>query len=212
MYPTETEQRFQIGFQVGDVARSLHPDGILIDTPDAAEALALTRKALAEHPDRPLFEAAFQRDGVLVRADLLLPEADGYRLREVKASTRVKDEHREDCAIQAWVIGAALPLTGVELAHVDTAFVYPGDGDYHGLLKSNPLDGDVADPVCPPCPSGSPTPALPWPERNRPSPSARSAIAPTSVRSSPIAAPVNRPSPTIRSVACPGSRANGCKA
>ncbi|MDG4597567.1 MAG: hypothetical protein P9F75_18090 [Candidatus Contendobacter sp.] len=46
----ETEQRFQIGFQVGDVARSLCPDGILIDTPDAAEALALTRKALAENP------------------------------------------------------------------------------------------------------------------------------------------------------------------
>jgi hypothetical protein len=122
----ETEQRFQIGFQVGDVARILHPDGILIDTPDATEALALTRRALAEHPDRPLFEAAFQRDGVLVRADLPLPEADGYRLREVKASTRVKDEYPADCAIQAWVIGAALPLTGVELAHVDPAFVYPG--------------------------------------------------------------------------------------
>jgi hypothetical protein len=140
----ETEQRFQIGFQVGDVARSLHPDGILIDTSGAGEALALTQKALAEHPDRPLFEAAFQRDGVLIRADLLLLEADGYRWREVKASTRLKDEHREDCAIQAWVIGAALPLTGVELAHVNTAFVYPGDGDYRGLLKSNPLDGDVA--------------------------------------------------------------------
>ncbi len=140
----ETEQRFQIGFQVGDVARSLCPDGILIDTPDTGEALALTRRALAEHPDRPLFEAAFQRDGVLVRADLLLPEADGYRLREVKASTQVKDEHREDCAIQAWVIGGTLPLTGVELAHVDTIFVYAGDGDYHGLLQSNPLDGDVA--------------------------------------------------------------------
>ena len=64
----ETVQRFQIGFQVGEIARSLHPDGTLIDTPDAGEALALTRQALAEHPDRPLFEAAFQRDGVLVRA------------------------------------------------------------------------------------------------------------------------------------------------
>jgi hypothetical protein len=139
-----TGQRLQIGFQVGDVARGLYPDGVLIDTLDAGEALALTQRALVEHPGRPLFEAAFQRDGVLVRADLLLPESGGYRLREVKASTRVKDEHREDCAIQAWVIGAALPLTGVELAHVDTAFVYPGDDDYRGLLKSNPLDGDVA--------------------------------------------------------------------
>lgn len=140
----ETEQRFLIGFQVGDIARSLHPDGVLIGASDAGEALTLTRRALAEHPGRPLFEAAFQHDGVLIRADLLLPEADGYRLREVKASTRLKDEHQDDCAIQTWVIGAALPLTGVELAHVDTAFVYPGNGDYRGLLKSNPLDGDVA--------------------------------------------------------------------
>ena len=140
-----TGQRLQIGFQVGDVARGLYPDGILIDTPDAGEALAWTQRALVDHLGQPLFEATFQRDGVLVRADLLLPESGGYRLREVKASTRVKDEHREDCAIQAWVIGAALQLAGVELAHVDTAFVYPGGGDYRGLLKPNPVDADVAD-------------------------------------------------------------------
>ena len=140
----ETEQRLQIGFQVGDIARTLHPDGVSINTPDPREALALTRRALAEHPDRPLFEATFQRDGVLVRADLLLPETGGYRLREVKASTSLKDEHRADCAIQAWVIGATLSLTGVELAHVDTAFVYPGGGDYRGLLSPNPVDEDIA--------------------------------------------------------------------
>ena len=147
----ETEQRLQIGFQVGDIARTLHPDGVFIDTPDPREALALTRRALAAQPDRPLFEATFQRDGVLVRADLLLPETGGYRLREVKASTSVKDEHRADCAIQAWVIDATLPLTGVELAHVDTAFVYPGGGDYRGLLSPNPVDTDIASllPVVP---------------------------------------------------------------
>jgi len=141
----ETERRFQIGFQVGDVARSLHPDGILIEGEDLAEALALTRRALAEQPGRPLFEATFQRGGVLVRADLLLPETGGYRLREVKASTRVKAEHRADCAIQAWVVGESVPLTGVDLAHVDSAFVYPGGGDYRGLLKPSGLDADVAD-------------------------------------------------------------------
>jgi hypothetical protein len=41
------------------------------------------------------------------------------------------------------VIGATLSLTGVELAHVDTAFVYPG-GDYRGLLSPNPVDEDIA--------------------------------------------------------------------
>ena len=140
----ETEQRFEIGFQVGDIARSLYPNGLLIEGEDLVEALELTRLALAEQPERPLFEAAFQRDNVLIRADVLLPEYGGYRLREVKASTRVKDEYYADCAIQSWVASASVKLTGVELAHVDNTFVYPGSGDYRGLLKPNALDADIA--------------------------------------------------------------------
>lgn len=140
----ETEQRFEIGFQVGDIARSLYPDGLLIEGEDLAEALELTRRALAENPKRTLFEAAFQRENVLIRADVLLPEAGGYRLREVKASTRVKQEYYADCAIQSWVASASVNLTGVELAHVDNTFVYPGNGDYRGLLKPNALDAEVA--------------------------------------------------------------------
>jgi len=152
-FSAETEQRFHIGFQVGDIARCLHPDGVLIDAEDLREALEATRQALMQHPDRPLFEAAFQRDGVLVRVDVLLPEAGGYRLREVKASTSVKEEHVLDCAIQAWVTGATIPLTGVELAHVDNTFVYPGGGDYRGLLKPNSLDRELND-VLPLIPDG----------------------------------------------------------
>ncbi len=143
-FSEETEQRFQIGFQVGDIARSLHPDGILIEGENLVETLELTRQALAEHPDRPLFEATFQRDNVLVRADVLLPEAGGYRLCEVKASTKVKNEHYADCAIQAWVIGGSVTVTGVELAHVDNTFVYPGSGNYQGLLKPEVLDADLS--------------------------------------------------------------------
>ena len=141
----DTEQRFEIGFQVGDIAQSLYPDGLLIEGENLAEALELTRQAIANHPDQPLFEATFQRDNVLIRADVLLPEAGGYRLREVKASTRVKDEYYADCAIQAWVTGASIPLTGVELAHVDNTFIYPGGGDYRGLLKPNVLDADLVN-------------------------------------------------------------------
>ena len=76
-------------------------------------------------PDRPLFEAAFAHDGVLVRIDLLVPESGAYRMAEVRASTRVKDYHLTDCAVQTWVCQQSeLPLRRVELAHVDAAFVY----------------------------------------------------------------------------------------
>ena len=80
----EVERGFQIGYEVGEVAQSLFPEGLLIgDDDDLSAALAATQAALTAHPARPLFEATFQHDGVLVRADLLLPTPSGYRLVEV---------------------------------------------------------------------------------------------------------------------------------
>jgi hypothetical protein len=134
---------FGYGHSVGAVAQALQPDGILIETDNLSDALAATRRAMAEQPDRPIFEATFEHEGLLIRADVLTPEADGYRMTEVKASTRVKDYHLIDCAIQTWVCQQAdIPITRTEVAHVDTGFVYPGGGDYRGLF--HPVDVSTA--------------------------------------------------------------------
>lgn len=140
---TETERAFQVGYAVGEVARQLHPGGILIETDDLREALRQTQEAVSGSPGVPLFEATFQRDGVLVRADLLLPEAAGYRMVEVKAATSVKDYYLADVAIQRWVTSGAIPLTGVDIAHVDNQFIYPGGGDYRGLLHQEPVEAET---------------------------------------------------------------------
>ena len=137
------ERNFQIGFEVGEVARGLYPDGILIDSADLGQALAATREALDRYPQRPIFEATFERERVLVQVDLLLPEGERHRMVEVKASTGVKPYHRDDCAIQAWVVGTARPLAGVELTHIDNRFVYGGGGAYAGLFRHNPLDEEI---------------------------------------------------------------------
>lgn len=81
-----TQARFNTGNQVGEIARSLYPDGVLIDTDNLQQALRDTAEVLATSPTLPIFEATFDYDGVLVRADLLLPEIGGYRLVEVKSS------------------------------------------------------------------------------------------------------------------------------
>lgn len=129
-----TEARLAAGTHVGDVARDLHLDGLLIDCGDLGQCLADTAQALAASK-RPLFEATFQFDGVLIRADLLLPDEGGYRLAEVKSSSMVKDYHIDDAAVQAWVARkAGVPLTRIEIAHIDNSFVYPGGGDYRGLF------------------------------------------------------------------------------
>lgn len=135
---------FANGHEVGEAARALVPGGVLIEPPnnDLAEALRLTRELIAARPHRPLFEATFERDGLLVRADILLPGPDGWTLAEVKSSGAVKDYHPTDVAIQRWAMegaSAGLALARTELWHIDTGWTYAGDGRYEGLLVREDL-------------------------------------------------------------------------
>ena len=55
-------------------------------------------------------------------ADIMLPDGDdadrSWRMVEVKSSTSVKDYHRDDIAIQAFVaLAAGVPLKSIAVAH-----------------------------------------------------------------------------------------------
>ncbi len=146
-----TEASFRTGHQVGDVARRLYDrtgKGVLIDVDrrDIPGTLARTVEVLKDR--RPVFEAGFSANGALAFADILLPvtrqSTPQWRMVEVKASGSVKDHYHDDCAVQAYVARkAGLPLASIALAHVDTKWVYPGDGDYDGLLIEQDLTKDV---------------------------------------------------------------------
>jgi len=132
-----TAMAFSVGDQVGEVARSLFPTGILITGDDnLREAIAQTRTALSSRPRRPIFEGTFSHDGVLIRADLLFPEKRGFRMAEVKSAASVKEYHLADTAIQSWVAReAGLDVRKFEVAHIDTSFVYQGNNDYSGFFR-----------------------------------------------------------------------------
>ncbi|MCX7960970.1 MAG: DUF2779 domain-containing protein [Burkholderiales bacterium] len=136
-----TEQLFAFGHRLNEVARSLEPDGTLIGHgDDPGRALVETRAALAQPGDRTLFEPAFVHEGILVRADILRRRKGRHALVELKASTEPKPHHAFDCAVQAYVIeGSGLQLGEIALAHVNSEFVYPGGGDYRGLLCSTDI-------------------------------------------------------------------------
>jgi hypothetical protein len=140
-----TEAAFATGNQVGDVAHSIYGTDDSVFIPFAGglgHALKKTRRLLAEGPAYPIFEATLQHAGVLVRIDALLPDGDGWRIVEVKASTSVKDQHVFDCTVQRWVFeGLGHKLTTIALAYVDNTFVYTGDEDYAGLL----IESDQTD-------------------------------------------------------------------
>lgn len=133
------------GHTVGEVARSLYPDGILIESGDLSQDLQDTQRLLQEQPHRPLFEATFAAGGLLVRADLFLPDEGGYRLVEAKSSTQAKPHQVLDASIQAWVVRqAGVPLTRVEVAHINNQFVYPGNIDYRGLFLHQSIDKEAS--------------------------------------------------------------------
>lgn len=146
-----TQASYAVGHSVGDIARRIYDkDGkaALIDVGTEGFDGALARSQTLLASTRPIFEAGFSASGAIAFADVLLPVRRGgrklWRMVEVKSSTSVKDYHRSDAAIQAFVAREAMvPLAGIALAHIDNSWVYPGNDDYAGLLVENDLTDEA---------------------------------------------------------------------
>lgn len=120
-------KRFDIGENVGDIARRLYDpenEGILIERqPGAGNAGAIAKTAELLSTPRPLFEAGFCAEGALAFADILLPARKnrrlGWKMIEIKSSGSLKDYHLDDAALQSFVARkAGLPLLSLALAHI----------------------------------------------------------------------------------------------
>lgn len=142
-----TETSFRIGYSVGDLARRLYDPqakGSLIDVQSEGFDGAFKRSLQLLETGQPIFEAGFSAGGAMAFADVMLPVRRqgkrAWRMVEVKSSTSVRDYHRDDVAVQAFVAKAAgVRLAGVAVAHIDSSWVYPGEGNYQGLLIEHDL-------------------------------------------------------------------------
>ena len=143
----QTESLWATGHQVGNIAKQLYGTADSVEIPFQRTMRLMvqqTQQLIEQGVAAPIFEATFQYEGILVRVDVLIPDGDGWRLIEVKASTSVKDIHVLDCAIQDWVLRQiGLSITSISLTHINNQFVYPGGGDYEGLLIENDLTEEV---------------------------------------------------------------------
>ncbi len=135
---------FDTGHEVGELACQRHPGGHLVahDHEHVPEALEETRQAIAADTAPALFEAAFEHQDVLVRADVLerLPDG-GWRLIEVKSSTRLRAVYVQDVAIQLWVLrGTGLDVRDAGLLILNRGYVYDGVRlDVDALFKLHPV-------------------------------------------------------------------------
>lgn len=111
------------GFQVGELAKCLYPDGIEVYPKGNADALAETAERL-KLESVTLFEPAIAHGPYLVRVDVLIKTGNSIKLVEVKAKSIKSDDHQiegrgglksafkpyiEDIAFQKYVVGLAYP-------------------------------------------------------------------------------------------------------
>ena len=147
----EDSQAAEASFRLGDeasLAAQKYYDpkqkGTIIARGKNFESAIVRSQALLSAPkSAPIFEAAIATDQTLAFVDVMRPAHHGKKiwdLIEVKASTSVKEYHRDDVAFQAFVAKAIdLSVNKVILAHINNQFIYPGRQDYEGLFTEADL-------------------------------------------------------------------------
>jgi hypothetical protein len=113
------------GFQVGQLAKIIFKDAYEVDATDSKEALAKTKKLLAENENITLLEPAIVFENLLVRIDVLIKRNNTFELIEVKAKSYNSNEpeiegkkvpilkemlpYIQDVAFQKYVLSKAYP-------------------------------------------------------------------------------------------------------
>jgi predicted RecB family nuclease len=121
------EALFEQGREIGTLARTYIPGGTLIDFPYYAvdDKLRATRTSMDQGCD-VIYEAAFVSDNQFVAIDILQHTADGFIVTEVKSSTKVKAEHLQELALQAYVLEqSGIRISKLQVMHLNRDCVYP---------------------------------------------------------------------------------------
>jgi predicted RecB family nuclease len=149
-FDASTQAILDAGTEVGELARERYPGGVLVDVEyfKVEEGLARTAALLADPAVSVLYEGFIAFDDVVVRPDILVRiRGNRWRLIEVKSTAQAKPEHRDDLAIQAYVLtGAGLALEDASLMHVNTGYLYRGGAyDLQQLFQEADLTREVRD-------------------------------------------------------------------
>jgi hypothetical protein len=142
-------QQFRIdqGIEIGEKARELFPDGILIEQKATDDAAQKTQQLLTNPAITVIFEATFLHNDYAAKADILIRNNNGWELIEVKSATAKKvvgtngkpkdpktnrdlSDLVDDMAYTALIIGMnGLALTKVSLMLVADTFELGMDRD-----------------------------------------------------------------------------------
>ena len=124
------QEIFDQGHFVGQFAKKMFPEGIDIPEDDFIGNLKRSKDVLKL--GKPCFEVALCADVLYSRADILVPNNDGWDIIEVKSGTSVKDINVEDVAFQKYVYEkCGISIKNCYLMYVNNKFIKNGEIDVH---------------------------------------------------------------------------------
>jgi Domain of unknown function(DUF2779). len=144
-----TQALFDQGRQVGTIAKRLFPTGLEIGA-GTIEKNAVDQLSRAAASRRlPMFEAGFVAGCAYARADVLAPVGRAqWDVVEVKGTTKAKDVHVSDLALQRHVYeGAGLSIRRCSVMHLDPDYVRRGEIEPRKLFAQTDLTNDVDEVV-----------------------------------------------------------------
>lgn len=108
--------RMEEGLEIGKIARTIYPRGILVGEHSPESAAEKTLALLNDQRVFIVFEATFLVDRFVAKADILKRTKDSWQMVEVKSSANDKAEFIDDMAYTFMVIGSSgTPLSKASL-------------------------------------------------------------------------------------------------
>ena len=118
------ESLFNIGYDVGELAKQLFPNGVEIEFNSSNfDGMISKTKELMESGCEIIYEAAFKESGIFSMVDILVKNGDEWDIYEVKGSTGVKEYHLNDISIQWYSISKVINLNKAYIVHINNQYV-----------------------------------------------------------------------------------------
>jgi hypothetical protein len=139
------EALFQQGSDVGVMARALLPNGVLAvaDGSYPGFASAAYTQSLIDKGVTTIYEATFVHDNIIVAVDMLDFRDGQWNAFEVKSTTKVKDTHYTDAAIQYYVLSAHLQNIEMYIVHFNRDYIRMGPLNLRKLFTAAKITAHV---------------------------------------------------------------------
>ncbi len=136
------QHKFAQGRDFEKYVKKLFPDGIDLGNLNHGENIKETQNLIRQ--SKTIFEACMVYKNLFFKGDILEPSADGWNLYEMKASTKVKDEHIPDLAFQKYICEKnGIKIKNCFIEYINKDYIKQGNVIPNELVLQEDVTGEV---------------------------------------------------------------------